>query len=315
MAVSTDDRVPVSTGSTDRSLGKKPRERCRANSRRGQTDPMRRSYPPVGSVCRAFEVLETVNKLHIATVNGIYTETGLPKSTIVRMLETLMSVGYIARDNMCGGYRVTGKVTNLSAGYTGIPRIIEVARPLALDLTRRIKWPIGLGVIDGDAISIQFWTGTVSPVVHTNTVLGLRPDLRSTAMGRTYLAFCAEKELEGHIARFRKDPEAPLGERDERQLRVLLDRVRSDGYASRDPRTKPYRMTTLGVPLMEENRVLAVMSVSFFRSAVAGDKIRDQVLSPLMATRTNIEHALAFMKAPHEAMPSALIEETLEPVF
>ena len=29
------------------------------------------------------------------------------KPTIVRMLETLIADDYIARDNMCGGYRVT----------------------------------------------------------------------------------------------------------------------------------------------------------------------------------------------------------------
>ena len=39
--------------------------------------------------------------------DGIYEETGFPKSTIVRMLETLCAEGYVARDNMCGGYRVT----------------------------------------------------------------------------------------------------------------------------------------------------------------------------------------------------------------
>jgi IclR family mhp operon transcriptional activator len=226
-----------------------------------------------------------------------------------------MSVGYIVRDNMCGGYRVTSKVSHLSAGYTGIPRIIEVARPLALELTGRIKWPIGLGVIDGDAISIQFWTGTVSPVVHTNTVLGLRPDLRSTAMGRAYLAFCSEQELEDHVARFRQDHETPFGDAEERQLRALLDSVRSDGYASRDPRTKPYRMTTLGVPLLEDDRIQAVMSVSFFRSAVRNEQIGEQILAPLMTTRTNIEHALAFMKAPHGAMSSEFIEAGVEPVF
>lgn len=315
MAVMPEERLPVGPGPERKKPGKKTPDRCRANSRRGLTDPARRSYPPVESVCRAFAILEAVNELHIATVNGIHAETGFPKSTIVRMLETLMSVGYIVRDNMCGGYRVTGKVAHLSAGYTGIPRIIEVARPLALELTRRIKWPIGLGVIDGDAISIQFWTGTVSPVVHTNTVLGLRPDLRSTAMGRAYLAFCPGHELEDHVARFRQDTETPFGPAEERQLRALLDRVRTDGYAARDPRTKPYRMTTLGVPLLEDDAIQAVMSVSFFRSAVRSEQIREQILTPLMATRANIEHALAFMNAPHDAMSSTLIEAGVEPVF
>ena len=132
-------------------------DRCRTNSRRG-LPTTRGSYPPVEAVHRAFEVLRSVNRLRIASINCIHEETGMPKSTIVRMLETLMAEGYVARDNMCGGYRVTGKVNELTSGYEGISRIIEVARPFAIELTLRIKWPIALGTIHEDAIVIDFWT-------------------------------------------------------------------------------------------------------------------------------------------------------------
>src|SRR6186713_3753184 len=103
------------------------RGRPRTNSRHGLTDPRHRSYPPVKSVCRALDVLLTVNKLRIASLTAIHEETGFPKSTIVRMLETLRAEGYVARDNMCGGYRVTSRVQKLNSGYQGISEIIEVA--------------------------------------------------------------------------------------------------------------------------------------------------------------------------------------------
>jgi IclR family mhp operon transcriptional activator len=269
--------------------------RCRTNSRRGLTDPTRRSYPPVESVCRAFDVLKAVNRLRIASVNGIYEETGIPKSTIVRMLETLMVEGYVARDNMCGGYLVTSRVSELTSGYEGISRIIETARPLAIDLTRRIKWPIGIGVIDGDEIAIQFWTGAISPWAHTNTVLGLRPDLQSTAMGRAYLAYCSDAERERHFARFRQEPERKFDEAEERRFRLLLDRVRSDGYAVRDPRTKPYRTTTMAMPIREGDNVLALISISFFTTAVPRGDVMEQVVTPLRCTTTKIEQAFMIM--------------------
>jgi IclR family mhp operon transcriptional activator len=149
---------------------------CRANSPRGQTDPSNRSYRPVEAVCRTLNVLRSVNRQRIATVHSIHAETGIPKPTVVRMLGTLMDEGYVLRDNMCGGYRMSSRATEFTDGYAGIGRVIEVARPLIISLTRKIEWPLGLGVIDGDAIAIQFWTGTISPWAHTNTLLGLRPD-------------------------------------------------------------------------------------------------------------------------------------------
>ncbi|MCJ9669463.1 MULTISPECIES: IclR family transcriptional regulator C-terminal domain-containing protein [unclassified Neorhizobium] len=199
------------------------------------------------------------------------------------------------RDNMCGGYRVTQNVADLSAGYSGISRVIEIARPLSIGLTRQIKWPIGLGMIDGDAIEILYWTGTISPVVHTNTVLGMRPDLFKSAMGRAYMAFCGDDEREGHIELMRSRLGDAFGPTEETVFRKHLERVRALGYAVRDPRTEPARMTTFGVPILEDGGVAAVMSVSFFTASVSKREVKRSILDPLMETRLNIEHALEFI--------------------
>jgi IclR family mhp operon transcriptional activator len=269
----------------------------RANARRGQTDPERRSYPPVEAVCRALDLLKAVNGAGVATVNALHAQTGIPKPTVVRLLETLMAKGYVARDNMCGGYRATHEVAALTAGYAGIPRILEVARPLAVDLTRRCKWPVGLGVFARDAIDILFWTGAISPFAHRSTVIGLRADLRTTAMGRAWLAFCSEPERQAQLARLRQDPAAGFDEVEEARLMAMLACIRADGYARRDPRTRPFETTTLGVPLMEHGRVAALMTISFYRSAVPPAEIAERVVGPLNETRANIEHALEVMYA------------------
>lgn len=288
--------------------------RCRTNSRRGQTDPARRSYPPVEAVQRALKILKAVNELRIASVEGIYAATGFPKSTIVRMLETLMVEGYVARDNMCGGYRVTCRVHELHSGYEGISQVIEVSRPFAVDLTRRLKWPIGIGVFDRDAIAVQFWTGAISPWAHTNTVLGMRPNLQTTAMGRAYLAFCAEEERERLIAMLRGDPARGIDDLEEQRFRALLERVRRDGYAMRDPRTKPYRTTTLAVPLREGERVHALMTISFFSTAIAAGEVSERVLAPLFAAQARIEESLHLTMAAGSATITP-VEDGVELAF
>jgi len=271
--------------------------RCRANSRRGLTDPTRRSYPPVESVRRALEILRTVNRLRIASVSDLHAATGLPKPTVVRMLETLISDGYVARDNMCGGYRVTCRARELNSGYEGISRVIEASRPWAIDLTQRIKWPIGIGVLDGDAIALQFWTGTISPWAHTNTVLGIRPNLITTAMGRAYMAFCSDDEREHLMETLRTNKELDFGPEQETQFRKLLLRVREDGYALRDPQTEPRRTTTIAMPIRNNGAVLALITISFYSTAVAKEHIAERVIEPLRATTAKIEETLAFMYA------------------
>jgi IclR family mhp operon transcriptional activator len=277
-------------------LPQKTQARCRTNSRRGATDPAQRSYPPVQAVRRAFDVLRAVNRLRIASIQQLHEATGFPKPTIVRMLETLLAEGYIARDNMCGGYWVTSRAHELASGCEGISHIIEIARPFAIDLTHRTKWPVGIGVLDGDAIAIKFWTGTISPLVHTNTVLGLRPDLVTTAMGRALLAFCPDGERELQIARLRDDPARGFGDAEEARLRDILRQVRLDGFATRDPKTKPYRISTLAMPIREGDTVHAVINTSFFTTAVPACEVAEKILAPLRETTARIEQAITLTK-------------------
>jgi IclR family mhp operon transcriptional activator len=295
-----------------RKTPQKAEGRCRTNSRRGTTDPTQRSYPPVQSVRRAFDVLRAVNRLRIASIQQIHEATAFPKPTIVRMRETLLAEGYIARDNMCGGYWVTSRAHELASGCQGISHIIEIARPFAIELTHQTKWPVGIGVLDDDAIAIKFWTGTISPLVHTNTVLGLRPDFVTTAMGRALLAFCPDAEREQQIRRMRADPARDFGEEEEVRLREVLRQVRHDGFATRDPKTKPYRMSTLAMPIREGKTIHAVINMSFFTTAVSNCDVVDKIFAPLRETTVRIEQAIAMANAgaPHSNTPMAV-----EPAF
>lgn len=268
----------------------------RANSRSGVTDLSRRSYPPVESVRRALDLLTVVNKMRIASINSLHQEVGLPKSTIVRLLETLISEGYVVRDNMCGGYRVTSRVRDLSAGYDGLLRAIEVARPLAIELTRRTKWPSGLGVLDGDEISVRFWTGAISPYC-SEMILGIRTDLLTSSMGRAYLAFCSDDERDTHLAGLRAETELGFGDHEEQEYRELLKQIRMAGYATREPHTWPYRRTSISTAICENGNVQAVISLSFFTTAVPEDQVAAQIIAPLRETVAKIEEALSFCSA------------------
>jgi len=270
---------------------------CRANSRRGATSGSRRSYPPVESVRRALNVLTTVNRLRIATVSNLHVETGLPKPTIVRMLDTLIADGYVIRDNMCGGYRVTHRVRELDSGYDGIAQILEASRSHAVDLTNRIKWPVGIGILDGDAIAVHFWTGPISPWVHINTLLGHRPNLVTSAMGRAYMAFCPDEERDRIIEEIRSRPERNFGPREESQYRTLLARIRDEGYALRAPNTEPRRNTTVAMPIRHQEHVLASITVSFFTTAVPKKNVEEQIIAPLRQTVCKIEKVFACMNA------------------
>jgi IclR family mhp operon transcriptional activator len=269
----------------------------RTNSRHGATDEARPPSPPIKAVRKALQVLRALNRLRIATLHDLHAETNIPKPTIVRILDTLILDGYVFRDNMCRGYRVRNQVRELDSGYAGIGEIIEASRLFAIALTNQIKWPVSIGTFDGDAMLVHFWTGTISPHATDASLVRRRPDLLSSAMGRSYLAFCGNSELEEILDQLRHKPDHDFTTDAERRLRSLLEDIRKSGYAMRAPETGPRRKTTLAMPLRRDSTVLASISVTFFTSAVADEQVQQQIVEPLKSTITNIENVMKFVEA------------------
>lgn len=248
-------------------------------------------YPPVESAVRVLEVLRAVSRLKTASVSDLHKATGQNKSTIVRMLQTLIDTGYVISDKLCGGYRTTSKVRDLVSGYDTSSRIIEAVRPLAIDLTERFNWLVCLGFFDGEGISKQLYTGSLSPWSHSSGVIRRRPKLSVTAMGRAYLAFCPPDELEDLLEKLRQSSE--ITEADEEGLRETLEYTRRRGYSIRDPKTEPQRMTTIAMPIREDGNVVAVISCSFFKSVIDNNEIVLRAVKPLAEAIRQIEAAIS----------------------
>ena len=102
----------------------------------------------------------------------------------VALVETLIAEGFAASDSRLGGYQVTSKVAALSSGFHGAPMVIEAARPWAIDLTRKLKWPAAVAVLQEDAVFVRFSTIPDSPVSPFHATINLRLSLISRALGR-----------------------------------------------------------------------------------------------------------------------------------
>jgi IclR family mhp operon transcriptional activator len=227
------------------------------------------SYQPVQSVRRALGLLQALNQQKIASVKQLHAISGLPKPTIVRLLETLSAMGYVANDQRQGGYSVTSLVRTLSCGFHGDPLVVEAGRAWAIDLTRRLKWPVAIAVLDKDAVVVRFSTIPDSPISPFHGTIGSRLSLVSRGLGRAYLAFCpaAERTILLQILAGSADPEDAPARRPPALLRSLQP-IRRQGFAERDAAVEPRSSSTLAVPIMDGDRVLATLGLTYFSSAM-----------------------------------------------
>jgi len=164
----------------------------------------------VEAASRTLLLLEELNRHRVTSIDRLHKATGLPKSTVVRLMKSLCAMGYAANDRRQGGYAVASRVKSLSNGFHGDPLVVEAARPWALAFTRQYHWPIAVAVLDRSSVVVRFSTIPDSPVSPFHATINMRLQLLSRALGRAYIAFCPpnERSLLLDMLSVSDDPEA-----------------------------------------------------------------------------------------------------------
>ncbi|WP_084697810.1 DNA-binding transcriptional regulator [Muricoccus aerilatus] len=240
------------------------------------------SDPPVQSVLRALSVLKELNRQRSTTVEELHRRTGLPKPTIMRLLGTLIVAGLVMKGSRGLGYHVTSDVLSLSAGYHGGPLVAEAGRPWAADLTRRLRWPAAIAVLDGARMAISVSTIADSAVSPFHSTVGSHLSLVTRALGRAYIGWCpdTERRILVRMLAASADPEdnPPTLER---TIRGIVGSVRQQGYALRDPRVEPRSSDTVAVPILLGGAVAGTIGLSYFRSAVNHRALTEELVPAL----------------------------------
>ncbi|MDB5958880.1 MAG: transcriptional regulator, partial [Massilia sp.] len=153
-------------------------------------------YTNVRGLARGLQVLRALNSFEggRATSQQIAGATGLHRTTVRRLLETLVEEGYVWRSSSDESFRLTLAVRGLSDGFTDAERIATVAPPIMGQLLQRVTWPSDLATPDGDAMIIRETTHRFSPLSFHRAMVGRRLPMLFTAAGRVYFAMCGEAE-------------------------------------------------------------------------------------------------------------------------
>ena len=121
-------------------------------------------------------------------------ETGLPRPTVVRLLHTLVALGYAQRVSRQQGYRLTDRVLGLSESIRFVDHLVDAAIPHMSRFTAEHGWPLYLATSSHGAITIRHSTAPESPMSFEGAGLNARRPLLMSALGRAWLAFCPEEE-------------------------------------------------------------------------------------------------------------------------
>jgi IclR family mhp operon transcriptional activator len=222
--------------------------------------------PVIEPVRRSFAVLEALSHRRSTTLSVLTGETGLPRPTVVRLLQTLMALGYAARVSRQQGYRLTDRVLGFAESIRFVDHLVDAAIPHMRRFTEEHGWPLYLATISQGAIVIRHSTAPESPMSFEGAGLNARRPVLISALGRVWLAFCPEEERRAILR------DVGVTRRQGVALDSVLERVRREGIAFTQP-PRPTRIHGMAVPIRRGSRMLGSLSMRFPRSAMSEEEV------------------------------------------
>lgn len=150
---------------------------------------------------RAFSVLHALRSADgSAGVSSVARTTGLPKSTVSRLLSSLEEVGVVERVDPAGTYAIGPGLVTLAGGASSVVTLREVARPHLRDLAEDLAESAGLTVPDGpSALYVDHVAFDSS--VRTRDWTGMRFPYHTVAGGLAMLTTWPEASIDKLVER------------------------------------------------------------------------------------------------------------------
>jgi IclR family mhp operon transcriptional activator len=255
------------------------------------------TYRHVQGLSRGLSVLHAIS----CSANGwssiaqLSEATGLHRTTVRRLLETLQAEGYVRRNLSDENYSLNQKIRQLSDGFTDDEWISEVANPVLGELLQKIVWPSDLCTIDGDSMLVRETTHRFSPLSFHRAMIRQRMPVLFTAAGRAYLAYCSDEERQQILLQIvAGDDENASFARNRILVTQMLEKVRRQGYATNDGEwNQQTKIGALAIPIRHKGHILACINVVFLKKALKIPEAVERYLPELKWAVQKIETLLS----------------------
>lgn len=189
---------------------------------------------PVQSAERIFRVMETLADTGAIGLTELSDRLGLNKSTVHRLLLSLICMGYVVQDEETSKYALSFKLVELSGKILSNVDIISIVHPYIEDLANRCRETVHFVQRRGAEV---FYLDKVSPLqpqpsaIRMASQVGTTRPLYCSGVGKAILAQMSADEVEylWNHSEIEKKTEYTITSLE--GLKKELDEIRSRGYA------------------------------------------------------------------------------------
>lgn len=242
-------------------------------------------YKDVRSLSRGLSVLRALNRAPggIASTTALAQTCGVHRTTVKRLLETLRAEGFVRRGEKEGQYYLTFEVRSLSEGFVDEAWIEKIALPLMRAAVPELLWPCDLGTVEGGFMVVRESTHRFSRLSQHRGMIGEKIPLFFTAIGRVYLAACADTERQAILSLLaQRDDELGAIARDSDAVNAMVAETKARGYGFNGGEwDKEAPFSAVAVPVRSGRRLLGGVNLIFPKAAVSDDDLQRRYLPRL----------------------------------
>ncbi len=229
----------------------------------------------VKSVDKALLLLEVVSRYGTGvTITDLSSQVGMYKSTVHRLLGTMMQRGYIEQDKESGKYKLGYTLLDLGMRLLSSIDLRREALPYLQELSTQAQEVVHLALLDkGEVVYIEKVESTNTIRMHSR--VGNRVPAHATGLGKAILAFLPQREAFAIMKRYGLSKLTDYTLVDEQQLIDSLEKIKQNGYAL-DIQENELGVSCIAAPILDNvGRVAAACSVSGPITRMTMERIRE----------------------------------------
>lgn len=188
----------------------------------------------VQSVVKALSILELVSENEVGLIE-LSKKVELNKTTVHRLLNTLIYTGYVIQNPENNKYKITSRALSLSGNFLKGLDIVKIARPYIRELSEVANEVVHLVALDGEDI-VYIDKIDSENTIRMHSYIGKRIPIYSTAVGKAFIAYSDEesfdeiwKRISSHIKKL-----TPNTITDKEIMYEEIKKIREQGFAIDD---------------------------------------------------------------------------------
>ncbi len=262
-----------------------------------ETRVVRNNKYPVKSLRKALSILE-----HLGTTTGGCTLTEISaklrigKSTVHRLLATLMDFDFVWLDSYTSHYILGARILQLSEQLSRQSILVRYGEPIVSRLAKATDETCNLGVLNGKEVLYLIMKESKNPLRMSGQV-GKRLPAHCTALGKALLSDLSREDLiqlYGKKQTFDRLTSNTVATLDE--LREHLEKVRQTGLAFDNEEIYP-GVVCLAAPIRDRfGKVSAAVSISFPKNRIDPGKL-ETFKSLLLESGREFSQELGYQEA------------------